>query len=93
MQLFIDNEIENHYHYVAMDKTLADLNPSQEGRIRTVTGADGLSQRLSEIGFTPGQSVRVVRLAPLGDPMQIRIRGFDVALRRTEARRVVLDPV
>jgi ferrous iron transport protein A len=76
-----------------MDKTLADLNPTEEGRVRSITGVDGLSQRLSEMGFTPGQRVRVVRFAPLGDPMQIRIRGFSLALRRSEARRVVLDLV
>ena len=75
-----------------MDKTLADLSPSEEGRIRAITGVDGLSQRLYEMGFTAGQPVRVVRFAPLGDPMQIRIRGFNVALRRTEARRITLDP-
>lgn len=73
-------------------KTLADLAPTEEGRIHSITGADGLSQRLSELGFTPGQTVHVVRFAPLGDPMQIRIRGFSLALRRREARRVVLDP-
>lgn len=72
-------------------KTLADLLPAEHGRIRCVTGADGLSQRLSEIGFTPGQTVRVVRFAPLGDPMQVRIRGFNIALRRQDAQRIVLD--
>jgi ferrous iron transport protein A len=89
----IDNEIENHYHLVPMDRTLADLSPNQAGRIRAILGADGLSQRLAEMGFTLGQMVRVVRFAPLGDPMQIRIRGFNLALRRNEARRIVLDPL
>jgi ferrous iron transport protein A len=89
----IDNEIENHYHLVPMDRTLADLSPNQAGRIRSILGADGLSQRLAEMGFTLGQMVRVVRFAPLGDPMQIRIRGFNLALRRNEARRIVLDPL
>ncbi len=73
-------------------KTLADLLPTQAGRISSISGLDGLTQRLSELGFTPGQSVQVVRFAPLGDPMQIRIRGFNIALRRNEARRIVLDP-
>lgn len=86
----LDSEIENHYHFATM-KTLADLAPTEKGRIQLITGADGLSQRLSELGFTPGQIVQVVRFAPLGDPMQIRIRGFSLALRRNEARRVVLD--
>ena len=73
-------------------RTLADLLPMQTGRISAVSGLDGLTQRLSELGFTPGQPVQVVRFAPLGDPMQIRIRGFSMALRRNEARRIVLDP-
>ncbi len=73
-------------------KTLADLLPTQTGRIHAVSGLDSLTQRLFELGFTPGQSVQVVRFAPLGDPMQIRIRGFSIALRRNEARRVELDP-
>lgn len=89
MQVFIDSEIENHYHSETM-KTLADLNPSEAGHIHSILGLDGLSQRLAEMGFTPGQPVQVVRFAPLGDPMQIRIRGFDVALRKNEARRVTL---
>lgn len=71
--------------------TLADLTPSETGRISAVTGVDGLSQRLAEMGFTPGQSVQVIRFAPLGDPMQVRIRGFNIALRKKEARRVMLE--
>ena len=73
-------------------KTLADLLPAQEGQISSIAGTDGITQRLSEMGFTPGQAVRVVRFAPLGDPMQVFLRGFSVALRRNEARRVILIP-
>jgi Fe2+ transport system protein FeoA len=76
-----------------MQRTLADLQPQESSRIRTVTGADGTAQRLFELGFTAGQVVRVVRVAPLGDPMQVRIRGFDLAVRRAEARRVVVEPI
>ena len=72
-------------------KTLADLKPLETGSIHAILGSDGLSQRLAEMGFTPGQSIQVIRFAPLGDPIQIRIRGFDVALRKNEARRVTLD--
>jgi ferrous iron transport protein A len=72
--------------------TLADLRPNEEGCIHSVSGNDTLSQRLSEIGFTPGQMVRMVRPAPLGDPLQVRIRGFHIALRRNEAQRIMLSP-
>jgi ferrous iron transport protein A len=73
-------------------KTLADLLPAQEGQISSITGIDSIAQRLSEMGFTPGQAVQVVRFAPLGDPMQVRLRGFSIALRRNEARRILLTP-
>ena len=71
-------------------KTLAELGPEERGCIHSITGTDGISQRLAELGFTSGQAVQVIRFAPLGDPMQIRIRGFHLALRRHEARRVCL---
>ena len=71
-------------------KTLAELGPEEQGRIHSITGTDGISQRLAELGFTSGQTVQVVRFAPLGDPMQIRIRGFSLALRLREAKRVCL---
>ena len=74
-----------------MDRTLADLSPNESSRIREVVGRDGLSHRLCELGFTPGEWVGVVRSAPLGDPLQVRIRGFDVALRRSEARCVLVE--
>jgi Fe2+ transport system protein FeoA len=89
-EAFLDSEIENHYHWRPM-KTLADLTPSETGCIHAITGSDGLSQRLAEMGFTPGQSIQVIRCAPLGDPIQIRIRGFDIALRKNDARRVTLN--
>ena len=71
-------------------KTLADLGPEEQGRIHSITDTDGISQRLAELGFTSGQTVQVIRFAPLGDPMQIRIRGFSLALRLHEAKRVRL---
>ena len=71
-------------------KTLADLGPEEQGCIHSIMGTDGISQRLAELGFTSGQTVQLIRFAPLGDPMQIRIRGFHLALRRQEATRVRL---
>jgi len=76
-----------------MSRTLADLAPQQQGRVRAIAGDDGFAQRLFELGFTPGQTVGVIRFAPLGDPIQVRIRGFDVALRRSEAERVEIEPL
>ncbi len=71
-------------------KTLANLAPLEHGCIHSIMGTDGIAQRLAELGFTRGQAVHVLRHAPLGDPMQIRIRGYDLAVRKQEARRVRL---
>ena len=74
----------------AMPRTLADLRPSESGHVDSIAGHDGLSHRLAELGFTRGQQVSIIRYAPLGDPMQVRIRGFELAVRRSEARRILL---
>ena len=73
-----------------MHRTLADLEPRQEGIIASIEGNDGISVRLAELGFTPGITVRFIRRAPLGDPIQVGVRGFELAVRASEARRVVL---
>ncbi len=73
-----------------MGRTLADLAPDEEGTVASVEGDDSLSHRLAELGFTAGAHVRFIRTAPLGDPIQVGIRGFELAVRAREARRVVL---
>lgn len=72
--------------------TVADLQRGDEAAVIAVAGEDAIAQRLAEIGFTRGTRVRLIRRAPLGDPLQVRLRGFDVALRRTEARRITVAP-
>jgi Fe2+ transport system protein FeoA len=69
-------------------RTLADLRPGQRCRVDAVEGAAGLSQRLREMGLTEGTVLEVIRFAPLGDPMEIRLRGYLLSLRRADARVV-----
>jgi ferrous iron transport protein A len=57
-----------------------------------VTGSDATAQRLMEMGLVGGTEVEVVKLAPLGDPMQISVLGYHLSLRKTEARRVRVGP-
>lgn len=73
-----------------MSRTLADLRPREDGVIQSIEGDDGIAHRLAELGFTPGVTVRYIRRAPLGDPIQVGVRGFELAVRASEARRVVL---
>jgi ferrous iron transport protein A len=72
--------------------TLGDLEIGQQGRIRGFKrGSRAYRTRLMAMGLTPGTPVAVIRLAPLGDPMEIRVRGFALSLRRDEARIVLVE--
>jgi Fe2+ transport system protein FeoA len=73
-------------------RTLADLPVGGRGRVASVTGSGGVAQRLHEMGLTAGTDVEVVRYAPLGDPLEIRLWGYLLSLRKADARCVVLAP-
>ncbi|NNE68838.1 MAG: ferrous iron transport protein A [Rhodothermales bacterium] len=73
-----------------MTTTLDQLKPGQSARIDSFTAAAG--PRLLELGLLPGTLVEVVRLAPLGDPMDLRVRGFHLSLRKQEAAQIVVTP-
>ena len=70
--------------------TLDQLRPGQRARIDCMAGTDGLAQRLYEMGLFEGEEVEVVGFAPLGDPMEIRLRDYRLSLRRTEAARLTV---
>lgn len=72
-------------------RTLAELGPGQRGRIVSVAGAADAARRLMDLGLVRGTPVEVVRAAPLGDPIEVRVRGFMLTLRRSEAEHVTLE--
>jgi len=61
------------------------------GRVRSVAGADELACRLLEMGLTPGTAVTMVGQAPLGDPLEVEVRGYRLSVRRSEAARVDVE--
>ena len=70
---------------------LADLPVGAKARVSQISGADELSMRLLEMGLTPGVEVAVVGTAPLGDPLELDVRGYRLSVRRSEAARVEID--
>ncbi len=72
---------------------LDELTAGQRGRVEEVLGDDALVQRLMEMGLMEGEEVEVVGFAPLGDPMEIRLRDYRLSLRRNEAARVRVTPI
>jgi ferrous iron transport protein A len=67
---------------------LADLEPGSAARVEAVDGACAIGRRLLDLGFVPGTDIRVVRRAPLGDPVEYELRGYRLCLRRSEALRI-----
>jgi len=69
-------------------KTLDQLKPGTHATIKRVHGSGATYQRLLEMGLLAGTPFTVVRYAPLGDPMEIRLHGFNLSLRASEAAKV-----
>jgi ferrous iron transport protein A len=70
---------------------LNQLGVNEEGTIAMVHGSGGIHQRMLELGLCMGANVEVLRFAPLGDPMEILIRGFHLVLRKSEAALIELE--
>jgi ferrous iron transport protein A len=70
---------------------LSDLAVGARARVLSISGGDELSMRLLEMGLTPGVDVAVVGKAPLGDPLELELRGYRLSVRRSEAARVEIE--
>ena len=73
--------------------TLAELPAGHRARVISVSGQDRVSTRLKEMGVVPGVEVTVVKSAPFGDPLQLRLLGYNLAVRLSEARAVSVEEV
>lgn len=76
------------------DFPLTQLRPGQTGRVRRIDGSGMPTtgrQRLQEMGLIRGAPVQFVRVAPLGDPIEIKVRGYHLSLRRQEAEAVIVE--
>ena len=74
-----------------MLKRLDEFKIGETGLIKKVKGEGRLRRRLLDMGVTPGTKVYLRKKAPLGDPLEITIRGYELTLHKTEARLVVLE--
>ena len=72
--------------------TLADLKPGQDAYITAVGGAElSLKKHILDMGLTPGTEVTLVKTAPMGDPLQLTVRGYELTLRKADAARIEID--
>lgn len=74
-------------------KTLNKLVPRQKGKIIELTGSGNIFRRLLEMGVTKGAVIEIEKVAPLGDPIEINVRGYNLSLRKEEAKMIVVEVI
>lgn len=72
-------------------KTLKDVPVGQSARVLKVGGEGPLRRRILDMGITKGFSVYVRKLAPLGDPMELTVRGYELSIRKSEAEVIEVE--
>ena len=73
--------------------TIKNLKPGQSGRVLRVGGEGALRQHFLDMGVIPGAELTVVKLAPMGDPMELRIHGYELTLRLADAEKITVEPI
>lgn len=71
--------------------TLTNLPVGETAKVVAVKGNNAVTKRLMEMGVVPGVAVRVVKTAPFGDPLEIRLRGYSLAMRKSEAEAIEIS--
>lgn len=86
-QLIVKDLTDAQETWVSLDQ----LKVGEHGIIVNVHGTGSIKRRLMDMGLTKGTRVKVVKLAPLGDPMELRVRGYELSLRKTESEMIIVS--
>ena len=73
--------------------TLREIKEGQSARVMTVGGSGALRQHFLDMGIIPGTDVKVVKYAPMGDPVEICLHGYELTLRLDDAGKIEVEPV
>lgn len=74
-----------------MIKKLSELKKGDRGSISRIESRGELNRRLRDMGLVPGSPVELIRVAPLGDPIEVRIKGYYLSLRKAEAENIYVE--
>lgn len=69
-------------------KTLKEARPGETASVASLTATGPLRRRIMDMGITKGTAVTVRKVAPLGDPMEITVRGYELSIRKSEAEHI-----
>lgn len=73
------------------DKTLRDVAIGETATVRRLVGEGALKRHIMDMGITKGVGVYVRKVAPLGDPIEVTVRGYELSLRKSEAECILVD--
>ena len=73
-----------------LDRTLRDVAIGDTATVRRLTGEGALKRHIMDMGITKGTSVFVRKVAPLGDPIEVTVRGYELSLRKSEAESILI---
>jgi len=68
--------------------TLRDLKPGQFARVKSITAEGSFKRRIMDMGITSGIEIQMVKVAPLGDPIEVTVRGYELSIRKADAEMV-----
>lgn len=71
--------------------TLNELKPGESCTVTSIGEKGPMRRRIMDMGVTPGTEIKIVKIAPLGDPIEINIRGYELSLRKDEACRIEVE--
>ena len=74
-----------------MQKLLSEFVIGENGIVKAVGGEGKIKRRLFDMGITPGAEIFLRKKAPLGDPLEVTVRGYELTLRKTEAQFVAME--
>ena len=72
-------------------QTLKDLLPGERGMVLSVQGEGAIRCRLFDMGITPGCAITMRKAAPMGDPLKVSLRGYELSIRKSEAAYVLME--
>ena len=76
-----------------MESSLSQMEVGKRGRVLRVEGESSIKRRLLDMGVVPGVIVQVENVAPLGDPIDVLVKGYHLSLRREEADCITLEMI
>lgn len=71
--------------------SLKELKPKESGVIKSIGASGPIRRKLMDMGITPGAQIIMKKVAPLGDPIEVHIRGYDLSIRKAEANQITVE--